>query len=322
MPSRPEELGRLLRKTGENLRRSAERAIDQRRGVTPAEPRPARPLAEIRAELDALVGLESVKEQVRTITALLEVRQRRKQVGLTDVPTSQHLVFTGNPGTGKTTVARLVAEMYGSLGLLARGQLVEVDRSGLVGRYVGHTAVRTNQVVRRALDGVLFIDEAYALSPARLADSNDFGHEAIETLLKRMEDDRDRLVVIVAGYPALMTAFLESNPGLRSRFAREIHFPDYSPAELLAITEKLATDRDYRVEPEARAALEQIYGALAGTTRFGNARYSRNLLEQAMSRQAVRLAAGDRVGELAPDAVTRLTADDFTRAAEILHRAG
>lgn len=315
MAKGPGELRDKLRQAGETVRRTAESAFDDRFGQ-PKSP-PPRPLEVIQAELDGLVGLASVKEQVRTQIAFLQVQQRRREHGMSDVPTSQHLAFLGNPGTGKTTVARLLAEMYGALGLLNRGHLIEVDRAGLVGQYVGHTASRTNRAVRRALDGVLFIDEAYALSPEGLG-RNDFGGEAIETLLKRMEDHRNQLVVIVAGYPKLMESFLRSNPGLRSRFAREIVFDDYDTAELIAITEKLATDADYRLAPGAADALETIFGRVQRDEGFGNARYARTLFEQAMNRQALRLAADDQVHRLGRDAIAIIEPADLTEAARLL----
>jgi stage V sporulation protein K len=288
------------------------------------KPLPPLPLADLQAELDSLVGLETVKEQVRALVAFLQVQGRRLEHGLPEVATSQHLVFLGNPGTGKTTVARLLAHMYRAMGLLKRGHLVEVDRAGLVGEYVGTTALKTDRAVRKALDGVLFIDEAYALTRAGPYGRQDFGPEAVETLLKRMEDYRHRLVVIVAGYPRLMDEFLNSNPGLRSRFAREIDFPDYSTHELLAITAKFAAENQYVLTEDADEVLTRIFERARRGEGFGNARFARTIFEQALNAQALRLAAvtGPVLAELEPTALMTLTGEDVYAAAKALGEEG
>jgi hypothetical protein len=270
---------------------------------------PARPTDEVLRELEGLIGLEAVKTEVELVTNLLAVQQLRRTRGLPTVPTSRHLVFTGNPGTGKTTVARLVAELYRSLGVVSRGHLVETDRSGLVAGYVGQTAERTREVVDEALDGVLLIDEAYALS--RSEDGRDFGREAIDTLVKLMEDHRDRLVVIVTGYPEEMAEFVGSNPGLASRFPRTIHFPDLTTDELVDVAHHVAARHGYRWSPEAIAALQ---ADLAGRPRglgFGNARLVRNLFEAAIARQASRLVTVDRPSD---DDLVTLTEQDVVIA--------
>ncbi len=241
-------------------------------------------------ELKKMIGLDSVKEQVRMLAGFVNVQRIRQRRGLKTAALSYHCVFTGNPGTGKTSVARIVGAIYRNSGVLTRGHVVETDRSGLVAEYVGQTAVKTNRLIDSALDGVLFIDEAYSL----LSESNnDFGHEAVSTLLKRMEDNRDRLVVILAGYGDEMQKFLDSNPGLRSRFSRHIVFPDYTTEELTEIFRLMASEQEYSV---SNKALEKLRVVISAEVRkksrgFGNARYVRNLFERSIERQAARLTA-------------------------------
>lgn len=253
-----------------------------------ADPQPT--LEELLAQLDALVGLEGVKAEVHSLVNLMKVRRLREAAGLPTPPLSLHLVFVGNPGTGKTTVARLIGQLYRAIGILSQGQLVEVDRSGLVAGYVGQTALKTQEVLQSALGGVLFLDEAYALAPAS---PTDYGREAIEVLLKGMEDHRKDLVVIAAGYPEPMEDFLHSNPGLASRFPKTLVFADYTPPQLLAIFQGLCRKNGYTLPPETEAAAAARFQALyAGRdAHFGNARTARNTFEDAVARQADRVAA-------------------------------
>ncbi|GAA4930108.1 right-handed parallel beta-helix repeat-containing protein [Streptomyces coeruleoprunus] len=248
----------------------------------------ARASDDVLGELDALVGLENVKREVRTLTNMIEVGRRRQEAGLKAASVRRHLVFTGNPGTGKTTVARLYGEILASLGVLERGHLVEVSRVDLVGEHIGSTAIRTQEAFDRARGGVLFIDEAYALSPED--SGRDFGREAIDTLVKLMEDHRDAVVVIVAGYTAEMQRFLTVNPGVASRFSRTIEFPDYVPGELLRIVEQQAEEHEYRLGAGTAEALRKYFEELPKGPAFGNGRTARQTFESMVERHAGRVA--------------------------------
>jgi len=242
------------------------------------------------AELDGLCGLEQVKKDVKSLINLVKVRKLRQENNLPVPPMSLHLVFMGNPGTGKTTVARLLAKIYHAIGVLSKGQLVEVDRSGLVAGFVGQTAIKTQEVVQKAIGGVLFIDEAYAL--VNQENGNDFGHEAIEVILKNMEDHRDDLIVIVAGYTNLMEKFIHSNPGLESRFNKYFYFEDYDGAQLMEIFRSMCQKNGYTLSPEGEKWAEEDFKNLYENRdeNFGNARDVRNLFEKAVSRQSDRVA--------------------------------
>ncbi|MBI3415988.1 MAG: AAA family ATPase, partial [Verrucomicrobia bacterium] len=277
-------------------------------------------LEQVLRELDELVGIEEVKEKIKQTANFARVQQLRVGQGMKPISSNYHSVYTGNPGTGKTSVARLMGRIYRSLGVLKRGHLVECDRSALVAEYVGQTAIKTNAVIDSALDGILFIDEAYSL----VKDHEDYGREAIDTLIKRMEDNRDRLIVIVAGYPEPMKRFINSNPGLHSRFARFVDFPDYQPHELCRIFGLMCRKNSLTLAPGLKEKVLHHFNFLFNERgeNFGNARLVRNCFEAVISAQANRLA---REAKFDHDALTRLTEDDLDSPAERLlaeHRRG
>lgn len=263
-------------------------------------------------ELARQTGMEEVKGQVATFANFIRIQKEREKKGLRSPDISYHCVFTGNPGTGKTTVARILAAIYRDLGVVSRGHLVETDRSGLIGEYIGQTAPKVNHMCDSARGGVLFIDEAYALCTG---EKLDYGDEAIATLLKRMEDDRDDLVIIVAGYPDEMANFLASNPGMQSRFNNFINFPDFTPAELLTIFVNRAESFDYHLTDEAYeyARKHFIAKVAEGNRNFGNARYARNLFEKCITAQSNRLARKQKFNK---EDLTIITANDIAVCVE------
>ena len=253
-----------------------------------AEENPPEDIGALKEELSGYIGLKSIKKEVNNLINMVAVYKMRRAHDLPTLDMSLHMVFSGNPGTGKTMIARLMARVYHSLGILSRGHLVEVDRSGLVAGYVGQTAIKTGEVIGKALGGVLFIDEAYALNGSG---ENDFGQEAIDTLLKAMEDHREDLVIIVAGYDALMEAFIHSNPGLESRFNRYLHFDDYSLDEMMAIFEFQCNKNQYTLDDETKDAVRTLIDDVnTNSISFGNARGVRNVFEHVLVCQANRLS--------------------------------
>lgn len=266
---------------------------------------PARSITELLAELDALIGLDNVKAEVRRLSSLLQVQQLRSERGLPTIETSHHLVFSGNPGTGKTTVARLLSQIYRAVGVVSKGQLVETDRADLVAGFVGQTALKTQHLLEAAIGGMLLIDEAYALSRGG---ENDFGLEAIDTLVKFMEDHRDDLAIVAAGYVAEMADFIDANPGLKSRFTRTINFPDYTTDELVSIFLGLGERTCYVCSDDAAAKVRRMIEAEPRTHGFGNARFIRNLFETAVAHQAMRVVS---LTDPSNEELTTLVADDI-----------
>nr|WP_051205710.1 AAA family ATPase [Butyrivibrio sp. FC2001] len=270
------------------------------------EEKPGEPETDPMEDLNALIGLTSIKHDVKELTDFAKVQKLRKDEGMKSVPVSLHLVFTGNPGTGKTTVARIISRIYKQIGVLSKGQLVEVDRSGLVAGYVGQTALKTQDKINQALGGVLFIDEAYALSQ----ENDAFGQEAIDTILKAMEDHRDDLVVIVAGYTDPMEKFINSNPGLKSRFNKYIEFPDYSVDELEEIFNMNLKKYEYELDEDAKKHVRELISQrkLARLENFANAREVRNLFEEIVTNQARRIA---KIENPTPEDIRLITSEDL-----------
>ena len=305
-PAAPEEQG------------SGQPEIDAPAATSSGEPKEAEPKAEelpkeniddLKAELNGYIGLSSIKKEVNSLINMVTIYQKRRENDLPCTDMSLHMVFSGNPGTGKTTVARMMARIYHSLDILSKGHLVEVDRSGLVAGYVGQTAIKTQKVIEKSLGGVLFIDEAYALNGHT---ENDFGLEAVDTILKAMEDHRDDLVVIVAGYDGLMDDFIHSNPGLESRFNRYLHFDDYNIEEMMRIFMQQCEKGCYELDEEARKAAQLLIAEKnTNSISFGNARGVRNIFEKVLTAQNNRLAG---MGNITREDLMKIVSSDIEAA--------
>lgn len=314
--------GRLYRQLGSNrvqdtgqVREGFARPNTPVRAPAAEPPQLPADLSPILAQLDAQIGLRNVKAQVMELTQLCLIQQARTKAGLGNASVSKHLVFTGAPGTGKTTVARIIGEIYHRIGLTRLPKVVETDRAGLVAAYVGQTALKTRERISEAMGGILFIDEAYSLHEQ----GNGFGKEAVDTLLKAMEDNRGDLCVIVAGYKDEMARFIRSNPGLESRFNHFLHFDNYTAAELCSILKKLAADSDYELEEKAAPMLQAHFNdeLRKQGARFANGRYARNLFEKMITSQALRL--GRHTGELDSRSLRAITVDDVINALSKAH---
>ena len=289
----------------------AEKPVEKTQAEKPAEKEeipPKESIEDLLAELDGYVGMDAIKEEVRSLINMVQVYKLRREHDLPTTDMSLHMVFSGNPGTGKTTVARIMARIYHSLDILSKGQLVEVDRSGLVAGYVGQTALKTQKVIEKAMGGVLFIDEAYALNGKS---ENDFGQEAIDTILKAMEDHRDDLVVIVAGYTELMDRFIHSNPGLESRFNRFLMFEDYTPEQMVAIFKMQCQKGCYVLAEGTEELVRDFIAEESADDSFGNARGVRNLFEHILVAQNNRLAKMEQVTR---DDLMQILPDDVLHA--------
>jgi SpoVK/Ycf46/Vps4 family AAA+-type ATPase len=267
-------------------------------------------LDQVLAELENLIGLEDVKREVKSLINFIQIQKEREKQGLKNSQISYHCVFTGSPGTGKTTIARIVAKIYKHLGILEKGHLVETDRSGLVAEYTGQTAIKVNRTVDSAMEGILFIDEAYSLVGEN---KDDFGKEAVATLIKRMEDNRDKLVLIVAGYSEEMETFIETNPGFKSRFNRYINFPDFTPDEMIKIYELLCSNSEYFVSKNAKNCLTEVFKDLYKnkTKDFGNGRLVRNIFEKSIENQSNRIALTKEI--LTKEILTTIEEDDIPK---------